>query len=278
LAAGLPGVWPTLGIYPTGVAGIRGVSPLAQSRIEANGSALTYCAETAGTYFVDVAGSWPGSSYALSWKIHPAGVDVTPPFVTMKDTTVRGWFFDSERWSNQPVRLTFAADDGLMGSGVSSIETSTDEGVTWSPGAHPLIPAPADHSNDGVHTVYYRATDVAGNVSGVQSGLVAIDTTGPMTETWAPRKAVRRGSRCWIKTRIDEMTYAVIGELVIKSVATGDVVATKSGRWFSSGRDWTILKCDFPRGDYDVLVAGKTYDLAGNLWTSAVSHQMLRVR
>ena len=43
------------------------------------------------------------------------------------------------------------------------------------------VPAPADGSNDGVHTVDYRSTDNAGNVGAVQGCVVKIDTNGPVT-------------------------------------------------------------------------------------------------
>ena len=46
-------------------------------------------------------------------------------------------------------------------------------------GASVAIDAPADHSNDGYHTILYRSTDNAGNQEQTESLGVGIDTLGP---------------------------------------------------------------------------------------------------
>ena len=198
VATALPGTWPELSLHPAGVASVNGVQALASSDLTVDGSALVACVEESGTYYLSVGGTWPPTAHELTWEVVPAGVDVTAPFVALKGGGLPYWYWGETKWVNHATRLNLAAVDDPLGSGVARIETSLDEGLTWTPGAFPVIPAPADHSNDGLHTIYYRAVDAAGNASLAESGVVAIDTQGPMTETWAPSKAVRRGGRCWI--------------------------------------------------------------------------------
>ena len=62
---------------------------------------------------------------------------------------------------------------------MKSTTYSTDDGATWESGASVAIDAPADHSNDGYHTILYRSTDNAGNQEQTESLGVGIDTLGP---------------------------------------------------------------------------------------------------
>jgi hypothetical protein len=90
-------------------------------------------------------------------------------------------------WHNTAVTITFsAADDpptGLEGaqtSGVATTEYRVDGGG-WQvdEGGGVIVTAPTDGSNDSVHVVEYRSTDVAGNVEQAQAAQVGIDTQGP---------------------------------------------------------------------------------------------------
>ncbi len=56
-----------------------------------------------------------------------------------------------------------------------------------------IIPAPANHSNDGVHTITYYSVDVAGNVETAHHFAVTIDTTRPVLTVKAKRIAARHG-------------------------------------------------------------------------------------
>ena len=66
-------------------------------------------------------------------------------------------------WHNKPVTLSFTAGDNPGGSGVDYTEFKLDAS-DWTKGASVTVPAPANHSGDGVHTVAYRSADKADNV------------------------------------------------------------------------------------------------------------------
>ncbi len=85
-------------------------------------------------------------------------------------------------WHKSAVKVDFTATDPNRpdASGVASTEYSLDESTDWVQGTSVTIPAPADHSNDGLHTVLYRSTDNAGNREKAESCTVKIDTTPPM--------------------------------------------------------------------------------------------------
>ena len=74
--------------------------------------------------------------------------------------------------------FTLYAYDGEQGSGVATTEYRIDDGA-WQTSTTVTILAPADHSNDGVHSVDYRSIDNAGNVETLRTRTVKIDTTPP---------------------------------------------------------------------------------------------------
>ena len=144
-------------------------------------------------YYMDWWGGAP-QHYRFSYKIVPAGTDVVPP-----EVRISGY---RPQWRNQPLTAEVQADDGTGGSGVARIETSRDDGLTWTEGASVVVDAPADHSDDGHHFIRFRAVDAAGNVSPYGMRDVRIDTQGPTTQAWGPERAVRRGSRATIQFRV----------------------------------------------------------------------------
>ena len=75
--------------------------------------------------------------------------------------------------------LTFSATDPLPDpSGIKYTEWQLDDGA-WTQGLTCTVPAPADHSADGVHTVSYRSVDNGDNTEATKTCAVKIDTTGP---------------------------------------------------------------------------------------------------
>ena len=279
-ASGVPGTSPALRLYPPSSLVLEGSPPVATSVTDAAGSSLVCCAEASGTYYVDVhAGRGVSGRYRLTWTVVPVGIDVTPPWVTVVGQDIEDGNDWGHTWFNRPVTLTLVAGDDPLGTGIGVIEASMDDGVTWSAGQHPLVAAPPDHSNDGLHIVHYRATDLAGNTSPESVCLVAIDTAGPVTEAWGPKQAVRRGGWAPVRIELTDLSWEVKAQLVVRSLATGNVVKTKNiGWWWTGEPDSINLRCDLPRGRYEVLLAGTTHDEAGNLWQSAVCRRALRVR
>ncbi|MEK6275346.1 MAG: Ig-like domain-containing protein [Actinomycetota bacterium] len=115
-----------------------------------------------------------GNQSAPSAASAVAKVDATTP-VTSDDAPAG--------WGSAPVTVALSVTE--TGSGVASTVHRVDGG-SFQSGTSISIPAPADHSNDGVHTIEYRTTDVAGNVETLRSATVRIDTTLPTTTDDAP--------------------------------------------------------------------------------------------
>ena len=62
-------------------------------------------------------------------------------------------------------------------SGVAETWYSLD-GAPWVEGTDVLVPAPVDHTGDGLHTVVYYSVDAVGNIEAVRMCTVLIDTAG----------------------------------------------------------------------------------------------------
>ena len=82
------------------------------------------------------------------------------------------------RWQSKAKTLTFRAADNAGGSGVAFTLVKLDKGP-WTKATTLTIPAPADHSGDGLHTVFYRSVDEAGNREAAHTCAVRIDTRPP---------------------------------------------------------------------------------------------------
>ena len=84
--------------------------------------------------------------------------------------------------------VTLTANDAL--SGIASTEYRVDGG-SFQNGTSVSIPAPADHSNDGAHTIEYRSADNAGNTELLHTATVRIDTTLPTGSVSTPTEGLR---------------------------------------------------------------------------------------
>ncbi|MGD0998001.1 MAG: YCF48-related protein, partial [Thermoleophilia bacterium] len=89
-------------------------------------------------------------------------------------------------WHRKPVTIDFSAHD-IGGSGIGLTQFSLDGGA-WRSGSVVVVPAAADHRNDGERTILYRSTDTVGNREQTEIRTVGIDTLGPAC--FAPRKSV----------------------------------------------------------------------------------------
>jgi peptidoglycan/xylan/chitin deacetylase (PgdA/CDA1 family) len=98
----------------------------------------------------------------------PSPADTTPPVTVASGVDAR--------WHRHAVTVTLSATDA--GSGVAATYVRLDSGP-WQTGTSCVVPAPADHRDDGVHTVSYFSVDNAGNSETAQQVTVKIDTTAP---------------------------------------------------------------------------------------------------
>ena len=91
-----------------------------------------------------------------------AAIDTTQPTTSATLTGTKG----SDGWYTTSVTVTLAAADGADGSGVAKTEYSLDN-VTWQTYSAPFV-----LDKDGEQYVYFRSTDMAGNLecSGQISG------------------------------------------------------------------------------------------------------------
>lgn len=133
-----------------------------------------------GTTYQSVPGSpsslWltvrDGSDYSnlmlASLQVPVCVPDTTPPTTTDNAPAA---------WQNADTTVTLTAADG-DGSGVAATHYSVDGGPDQV-GTTVTIAAPADHSNDGTHTITYYSVDNAGNAETPHSTTVRIDTTPP---------------------------------------------------------------------------------------------------
>jgi hypothetical protein len=123
------------------------------------------------------------------------------------------------QWSNLAVTVTLTASDAA--SGVASTSYSTDGGASWQAATSLIVAAPADHSNDGVHTVLYRSVDNVGFVETAKKCTIKIDTRQPLTSVPSAAK-VRRGFWANLCFRInDQPPCASKATVTIKVMTLG---------------------------------------------------------
>ncbi len=180
--------------------------------------------------------------------------------------------------SHTPVTVRLLAND-VGGSGVASTEYSTDGGTTWRAGANITVDAPADHSNDGSHTILYRSTDNAGNREATELRVVTIDTLGPACS--APRKStVNAHQEGLLYFMASDGTSGVARATITVRDGKGHVAkrfVERAGNWSmepSPSYFWLRFYCNLRPGTYRVAV--RAVDWAGNPQVT-VGHNWLRV-
>ncbi len=191
-------------------------------------------------------------------------VDEAPPVTTQSGA--------GAVWHNAPVTVSLTAvDEGSPASGVWATSFKLDDGE-WTTGTSVTLPAPGDHSGDGLHRVSYRSVDAVGNRERDRSIQVNIDTLGPSTRTRSASGRVRRPLT--LRFRVDDALspHATAVTLVVRN-AQGQVVRRwtvpgdlTTGAWLS--RVWTPKA----RGHYRYSVTAS--DLAGNAAVVVASAQV----
>ena len=187
--------------------------------------------------------------------------------VTAPTTAVSG---ADAAWHNAPVTLRFtSADPGsgaVSGSGVARTEFDID-GRGWQQGNAVTVQAPANHSNDRLHTIFYRSIDNAGNIEPSHTCIARIDTRGPLCS--AASVSVKRNHTCKLLFAVaDGVSPQVTCTVVItgtsgavqKRWSWGYAKVTPKGSWWS-----TAYNCTLAKGTYSIRVYGN--DLAGNTQT-----------
>lgn len=149
-------------------------------------------------------------------------------------------------WHTGDVTVSVIGNDPTPGSGVASTQTRLNGGA-WG-GSSVTI------TTDGIHTVEGRTTDVAGNVSATNSGIVRRDTVPPVASLNIPTP---NGQNGWF---ISNPTVSATGTDATSGVATSQV-RVNGGAWGGSAVIGT---------DGIHTVEGRAQDNAGH-WSSVVS-------
>jgi protein MpaA len=187
-----------------------------------------------------------------------AAGDVTPP-VTTCDAPAG--------WQRASFVIHFSAVDAE--SGVAAIWAAVDDGaalqVGGPAGGQLDIPAPADHSSDGVHTLRYFAVDAAGNKETARLAELKIDTTAPTLSVRAA--AGYSGRAVALSYRVRDRLSGPARELrLVVSRAGGGIVAEFAPA--AAGGEWRRARWNPETAGAFVYTVTAT-DAAGNAATSA---------
>ena len=177
-------------------------------------------------------------------------------------------------WHRSPVTVSFTALPSVGGLAVAYTEYRLDGGE-WTRGTRLTVPASADHSADGLHTISYRSADIAvpANVEDEQTCTVKIDTTGPTIATKKARGSVGRAIA--LKLCVDD---ALSPQATAITVVVRNARGTAVMRWAASGtratgawmsRGWTPRA----KGTYRYYVSAR--DLAGNAQGKVASAKVI---
>lgn len=198
-------------------------------------------------------------------------VPVVPAAASAADSTPPVTTCDAPSgWQNAPFTVRFTAADAE--SGVAATWAAIDDGppleVGGAAGASVDIPAPADHSFDGVHALSYYSIDVAGNNEVAHTIELRVDTTGPSTSVRAAvgykGRAVTLGY-----TVADRLSPDVAAVTLVVTDGAGQTVRSfalgsrRTGVWYSAR--WTPPA----KGVFQYRLTAQ--DLAGNGEVSAGS-------
>jgi photosystem II stability/assembly factor-like uncharacterized protein len=201
------------------------------------------------------------------------------PLHASADTAAPVTLIDNYRnWYRRSATISLSAND-VGGSGVASTTYSSDGGTTWQTGTGVAIDAPADHSNDGFHSVLYRSTDTSGNQEATEDLTFGIDTLGPACSV--PRPAIAdTGKMGTLYFLAADATSDIAQATVSISNSHGRVLrrfVERPGDWDWSPAppyDYLRFRCTLKPGAYRVEV--RATDGAGNSQV-VIGHGRLRV-
>ena len=225
----------------------------------------------AGATWQRVAGGYGVTSIAAADADHvwaAGGGFLTSTVDGSGDTAAPATLYSERQssWSRRPVSIALAAND-TGGSGLAGITYRVDGDAAWTPGSTIAIPAPADHANDGAHTVYYRSSDNAGNREQLEVLGVGIDTLGPACSIVRP-SVVDSGSTGILYFKAADANSGVAHATITVLDRHGRAALRfrlKRGRWGMSPPPeyyWWRFTCRLQPGTYRTEV--RAVDWAGN--------------
>jgi hypothetical protein len=145
------------------------------------------------------------------------------------------------------------------------------DGRPWTRSAVAVVPAPADHSGDGVHQVEYRATDHVGRVSRSRCTWVGIDTQPP-TVVIANDVVARRGRTALLSFTPDDLLSAS-ARCSVTIARRGKTVLRLRNATCPTGRKRSLkYLCDLKPGVYTWSVSA--VDAAGNVAPKAAAAKL----
>jgi subtilisin family serine protease len=163
-------------------------------------------------------------------------------------------------WRNKPVELTLTALDATSGLDVLEYRLGTSGAWTaLASGAKVTV------STEGTTTVQYRASDVAGNVTGTQEQVVRIDSKAPVAKglTSTAKRRAKANLRYVVKDAAPSSGTATVSKIVIRN-RKGKVLRTyRPNAKVTVNKTLTYRwKCTLAKGKYTFVVYAK--DVAGN--------------
>jgi hypothetical protein len=194
-------------------------------------------------------------------------IDTTPPSTTATGSVtvpaVGAYIFGTTSWARGPVNVMLVSADGPGGSGVAEIAYSATGAQIINPTTIPTATAEININAQGVTTLRYAATDIAGNTEDERTAVVAVDSLAPAISADSD---YRQGSR----TNQDVMvTFTCVdtgsrgsgaNALTVASASTIDTTPTQT-----AGTPPTLTRAvTFTEAGLDQSVIATCTDVAGN--------------
>jgi photosystem II stability/assembly factor-like uncharacterized protein len=199
-------------------------------------------------------------------SVHQTGyvnIDLTKPVTTLKGTAPK-------KWVSKPVTLSYSATDDA--SGVAATYTSVD-GAADVAGLTFVLPAPADHTFDGPHTVAYWSTDAAGNAESPTTLTISVDTRKPTVRAPYAASAVH-GRTAKLRFTVKDTAPCAgtaAAKIVVKN-ARGRAVKTLKKTVKAGIASTASFRCKLAKGKYRFFVYAT--DPAGNKQVKVASNRL----
>jgi hypothetical protein len=239
--------WYKAGPVTVSASGSDGTSGVANARVSVDGGPWIDAAQVIGdgVYTVNLRARDNAGNMGVGTGL--VNIDGTPPWLDVEESgTVgeSGWFV-----SRDVTAIATGLDDT---SGVASIEHKV-EGGSWDNGDSIVV------SGEGLHTIEWRATDVAGNLT-TEVRSLQIDSVAPVSEFINPSD----GSEMTVAGVLDIRGASSDSTSGLDSVEISLDGGTNWRQLEVSGGNWSYAwdTRSVPDGTYTVLVTGS--DVAGN--------------